>query len=353
MHAALLALALAAAADASPPQWEDPARELEAAAEGALDVCEALAVPLGLIPGVGDVIDLVAGWLCILPAALAVDYVAVHHGGKDSRLWQSMLAVGAAKVVGGVVELPVLVLGVGSVVVYGLAASAAIAATGTPVFIPAAVGGGILLGYVAFELWRTAHDRVPGLVFSTVFSLAAKDFDDAEHAAQARERALVKPPLPQPFGFLSMCAGASVLDVDTEPVHFVPVAGPFAKADARSALAKERMRRIGRDVIGDPPKDLATMDAIEDALGGTKAWLQASGQVLLFGGVGVAGLSAVGAAYVLARGEQPPPVDVIAIVGVAGMGVGVGLIVLSKVTDVVRPALLPTAYLLAPPLDVE
>ncbi len=80
------------------PAWADPEREIEAAAEGSLDTCELLALPLGFLPGVGEVIDFAAGWLCIIPAAMAVDYVAVHHGGRDSFLWQSGVALAAASI---------------------------------------------------------------------------------------------------------------------------------------------------------------------------------------------------------------------------------------------------------------
>lgn len=345
----LAALALSLALASAQP-WPDADREIEAAAEGMLDVCETLATPLGLIPGVGEVVGVAAGWLCIVPAALAVDYVAVHHGGRESFLWQALISITAAKVVGVVVELPVLAVGVGAVALYGVAAAGLVAASGTTAFVPLAVGGGILLGYVAFEAWRTAHDRVPGAVFSGIYGLVARPFDDDGQARRAQQAALVKPHVDGIPGFLALVAGASVMDVQTEWLHLAPVVGPFAKARARADLAKGRMRRVGRDVIGDPPKDLSTMDAIEDVLSQSKAWMQAGGHVLLIGGLGTAGIGAAVAAATLAGGERPPPVDVLGVVGVSAMGAGVGALLLSKATDVARPIALPVAYVLAPPL---
>jgi hypothetical protein len=344
-----------AAANVEPEAWPEADEEIQAAAEGSLDVCEAAALPLVLIPGIGDIAALVGEWACIIPAAGAVDYVAVHHGNRESFVWQPLLALSAAKLAGDVVTIPLLALGVGAVAGYAAVATAVVIASGTPAFVPVAVAGGLLVGYGAFEIVHVARDKVPELVFTALYGLTTRPFEDEAEAADARRHAIIKPPPPAPVAAFAMMATAANTDVDTQAAFFIPVAGPFVKAHARSAKVKERMRRLGTDVFHDPEKDLTIMDHTEDALGGTKAALQAGGQAAIVGGVVLTGAGAAHTLYVMSQGEEPWLVDPVGIVGVVGIGAGVGLLLTSKVPDVIRPVVLPAAYALAPnrSADVE
>ena len=94
-------------------RWEPFDREAARTADGSLDVCATMVFPLTFVPGVGDIVGTISDWLCIVPAALAVDYVGTWHGGRESHFWQPVLALVLKKVWETVLDTPIMVVTIG------------------------------------------------------------------------------------------------------------------------------------------------------------------------------------------------------------------------------------------------
>ena len=353
-ESAPVAAGAAPAAPATPPpppasadkpherMWDDLERELEMTAEGGIDVCEALSLPLSLIPGVGDAVGTVSEWLCLVPAALAVDYVAVHHGGRDAFLWQAVVAMLLGKLAGDALDTPFYVV-VGAAVLAGIGVPilAAVIAPGTSLLVPTllAVGGAALL--VAPLAW--VKDKIGEWIFSTTFfALSNRVYGD--ELQRSRGNTWLRPGLggswwARPFVLMGTAAGTRA-ERDLEDL--IPIWGRWTKARHQGEFLKERMRRVGSDVLLDPPgRDLSAMDTTIDVLSYSKAAVGSLGQATAIAGLGI-GLT--GVVLPMAGATDQPTGDLI---GVAGFGValaGLGIYALGSTLDTVRTFAVPCAY---------
>ena len=335
----------APATAATPPHeqlWDDLDHELEMTAEGGVDVCEALSLPLSLIPGVGDAVGTISEWLCLVPAALAVDYIAVHHGGRDAFLWQAMVSMLLGKLAGDALDTPLyIVIGVAVLVGVGVPVLAAVIAPGTSLLLPTllAVGGGALL--IAPLAW--VKDKIGEWIFTTTFYALSNQVHGADLTA-ARDRTWLRPGMAgswwaRPFVLMGTAAGTRA-ERDLEDL--IPIYGLWTKATRQGELLKERMRRVGTDVLLDPPgRDLTAMDTTIDVLSYGKAAVGSVGQATAVAGLAV-GLTGL---VLPATGSTDQRTG--DLIGVAGFGIaltGLGIYALGSTLDTVRTFAVPCAY---------
>lgn len=310
-------------------------------AEGGLDVCEALSMPLSLVPGVGSAVGTVSEWLCLVPAALAVDYVAVHHGGRDAFLWQAAASMLLGKLAGDALSTPFYVV-VGIAILLGVGvpiAAAFIAPELVLLTAVAGVGGAALL--IAPLAW--VKDKIGEWIFTTLFfALTNQVYGDQRK--QARDSTWLRPGLggswwARPFVLMGTAAGTRA-ERDLEDL--IPIYGRWTKATRQGDLLKERMRRVGTDVLLDPPgRDLAAMDTTIDVLSYGKAAVGSVGQATAIAGLGI-GLTGVILPMTGATDQQTGDW-----IGVAGFGValaGLGIYALGSTADTVRTFAVPCAY---------
>ncbi len=322
--------------------WDDLERELEMTAEGGIDVCEALSLPLSLIPGVGDAVGTISEWLCLVPAALAVDYVAVHHGGRDAFLWQAAVSMLAGKLVGDALDTPFyIVVGAAVLAGVGVPVLAAVIAPGTSLLLPTllAVGGAALL--VAPLAW--VKDKIGEWIFTSSFFFLT-DQVHGDDLQKARDGTWLRPGLggswwARPFVLMGTAAGTRA---ERDLVDLIPVWGRWTKATRQGDLLKERMRRVGTDVLLDPPgRDLAAMDVTIDVLSYGKAAVGSIGQATAVVGLGV-GLTGVVLPATGATDQQTGD-----LIGFTGFGLalaGLGIYALGSTLDTVRTIAVPCAY---------
>lgn len=320
-------------------QWDNLDEELAMTAEGGIDVCEAASLPLSLIPGIGDAVGTVTEWFCLIPAAIAVDTVALQFGGRDATLWQATVALLAKKLFMDLLDTPLYIaIAVAVLAAVGVGTYAFLA--GFPIFLPAviAVGAGALL--VAPVVWL--RDKGGELIFSGLFALLTNQIYGAELGKKQSE-ALFKPgDIGWARGYVLMTAAAGTKG-ETGLAGIVPIAGPLWKASDEAAALKERMRRVGRDVLKDPEgsKDLSGMDATIDVVTTIKGIAGATGQgVAVIGlGVGLAG------AVLPAMGQVDQQTG--DTIGFTGLGIaltGFGIYALSSTMDTVKTFAVPCAY---------
>ena len=322
--------------------WDDLERELEMTAEGGIDVCEALSLPLSLIPGVGDAVGTVSEWLCLVRAALAVDYVAVHHGGRDAFLWQAAVSMLAGKLVGDALDTPFyIVVGAAILAGIGVPVLAAVIAPGTSLLLPTllAVGGAALL--VAPLAW--VKDKIGEWIFTSSFFFLTNQVHGDE-LQRARDGTWLRPGLggswwARPFVLMGTAAGTRA-ERDLEDL--IPIWGRWTKATRQGVLLKERMRRVGTDVLLDPPgRDLGAMDATIDVLSYGKAAVGSLGQATAIVGLGV-GVTGVVLPATGATDQQTGD-----LIGFTGFGLalaGLGIYAIGTTLDTVRTFAVPCAY---------
>lgn len=327
-----------------PVQWDDMTRELAMTAEGGIDVCEALSLPLSLIPGIGSAVGTITEWVCLVPAAIAVDTVAIHFGGRDASLWQATVALLAKKLFQDLLSTPLTVLvaiaaigGVAAIVGSTLLSIYVVA--GFPVFLPTliTVGAGTLL-VAPVALLR---DKGGEAIFSGLFSLMTNQVYGDE-LAKKRKEAFFQPGdvgWARPYVLLSAAAGTKG---ETGLADLVPIVGPFWKAGEEATALKERMRRVGRDVLRDAPgRDLSGMDATIDVVTTIKGAAASTGQ-----GVAIAGL-AVGLTGAILQGTEQVDQPTGETIGFVGLGIaltGLGIYALSSTLDTVKTLAVPCAY---------
>ena len=337
--------AVAPAVVAVPPvQWDEMTNELEMTAEGGVDVCEALSLPLSLIPGIGGAVGTITEWLCIVPAAIAVDTVAIHFGGRDASLWQATVALLAKKLFQDLLSTPLTVLvalavigGVGAIV--GSALLALYVVPGFPIFLPTLLAVGV--GTLLIAPVTLVRDKGGELIFTSLFSLTTEQVYGDE-LVKKRQEAFFQPGQigwGRPYVLLATAAGTKG---ETDLAGIVPIAGPMWKASAEAIALKERMRRVGRDVLRDAPgRDLSAMDATIDIVTTLKGATAATGQ-----GVAIAGLvvGITGAVLPLTGQVDQPTGDTIGFVGLGIALAGIGIYALSSSLDTVKTLAVPFAY---------
>lgn len=322
----------------APPKWEDIDDELAMTAEGGIDVCEAASLPLSLIPGIGDAVGTVTEWVCLIPAAIAVDTVALQFGQRDATLWQATVALLAKKLFMDLLDTPLYVaIGIAVLAAVGVGTYAVFA--GLPVFLPAviAAGAGSLLVAPVVLL----RDKGGDLIFKGLFALLTNQIYGDELAKKQRGAWFKPGDMGWARGYVLMAAAAGTKG-HAGLGSLVPIAGPLWKAADENAALKERMRRVGRDVLRDPPgRDLSGMDATVDVITTIKGITGATGQgVAIVGlGVGIAG------AVLPSTGQVDQPTG--DVIGFTGLGIaltGLGLYALSSTMDTVKTFAVPCAY---------
>ena len=159
--------------------WTPHDEAVEQAAEGSLAVCRTALLPFVVVPVLGSAAGLLAEWGCILPAALALEHVSLHHSSRGAELWQSMVALTAGKTAATLVELPMPFLVVGSIVVVGLGTGVAAFYGGLP--ITTAVAGTVVAGAVVF-----AAADVAARILRPHGKLAARDPHHARRRGRGR-----------------------------------------------------------------------------------------------------------------------------------------------------------------------
>lgn len=331
------------------PRWDDIDREVQVAAEGGIDVCEALSLPLSLVPGIGDAVGTVTEWLCIVPAAIAVDTVALQFGGRDATLWQATVALLSRKLFEDLIDTPLTILVAAAAVaaVGALVGSVLISlyvVPGFPIFLPTliAVGAGSVL--VAPVAWL--KEKGGELLFEAVFfGLTSQIY--GEELEKKRSEALFRPgdPQLQKGGWARayvLAAAAAGSKGKAGLWSVLPVAGPIVKAGEEIVATKERMRRVGRDVLMDPPgRDLTSMDTAVDVIAGTKGVVGAVGQGLALVGLGV---GITGAVMPQGNADEKATAETVGFVGLGIAVAGLGVYALSTTADTVKTLTVPCLY---------
>jgi hypothetical protein len=335
------------AAPATPVQWDNVPDELARASAGTIDACEVAALPLTLVPGVGDLVGTVAEWGCLVPATVAVDTVAVHFGGRDDNLWQAAVAVVVQKLFEDLVDAPYdLLVGFAAVgAVAALVGSALVSffvIPGFPIFLPtvlAIAAGALLVAPVALVKQAGGEWIFQAVFFALTNRIYDGDLDERRSSTLLKPRDHIANPT-RAFILMSAAAGC---EADGDLVDLVPVAGPLLRAGDEAKLTKERMRRVGKDVLGDSieTRDLGAMDATVDAFAWGKGATASLGE----------GLAVVGAGVGIAGAAMPPmKMSTQAtgdIVGFTGLGIalaGISLVAVSGAFDTAKTVAVPLAY---------
>lgn len=341
--------ATAPAPGVATPRWDDIDREVEVAAEGGIDVCEALSLPLSLIPGVGDAVGTVTEWLCIVPAAIAVDTVALQFGGRDATLWQATVALLARKLFEDLIDTPLTILvaaaAIGAVgALVGSALVSLYVVAGFPIFLPTLLAVGVGTLAVAPVAWL--KKKGGELVFEAIFfgltnQIYGADLDKKRGEAWFRpgDAQLQKGGWARAYVLAAAAAGSKA---KVGLWELVPVAGPLVKAGEEIVATKERLRRVGRDVLMDPPgRDLSGMDTAVDVIGGAKGIAGAVGQ-----GLAVAGLAVgiTGAILPATKATDQATGDTIGFVGLGIAVAGLGIYAVSSTADTVKTLTVPCLY---------
>jgi hypothetical protein len=327
----------------TPTRWEPFRREVVRIADGSLDVCTTVALPLALLPGIGDVVGTIGEWLCVVPAAMAVDYAGAFHGGHDSDFWQPALALVVKKGWETLLDTPIMVVTItaivaavaGGVVVQGFA--------GIPgTLVSSGVFGVTAAVYLGLKAGR---DGIGDLLFSGVYEGLTPERSD-ELLAEQRRTSWLQPGmtgLPAAYGLVATVA-ASKPRFDWD--HAVPVVGPLRRAETHARDIQQQTRRFAREVLLVDKTDLGGVDATSGALAGIQGWSTAVSHVAI--GTGLA-LCAAGLGIALSDrvDEHQRTAETVGIVGLGAVGLGGLAIVTGVAADRLQPVLVPAAWALA------
>ncbi|MBN2362413.1 MAG: hypothetical protein JXR83_23375 [Deltaproteobacteria bacterium] len=339
-------------ATGSTVRWPDADDTAEALAEGSIEACSTIVMPLTLIPGVGEVVGTVVEWACLVPALLAIDYVQAHHGRRDSFLWQPAVALVAQKLFRDLLEVPTIAGIVALALVYGAVAVPALIFY--PAFIPVGVAGLISLGGIAYVFMHKFKEHAGDWVFESVYRLLTSEVAPPK-TGQLAERAWIKPPLNPFFRAGALLATAGGAKAHHRWSFWIPVVGAVVKSDAQRAAFKEQIRRTGRDLLGESEHDYHGVDTAIDILVGARGWMGAIGQALLFGGAALFFVGTTTAAVDLTanRDMQRYAAVVLAtgITGVAAAGGGALLILAREIPEKLWLFTVPLVYGICPPAE--
>jgi len=255
------------------------------------------------------------------------------------------------------IKYPALILAGGIGAAYVLLAVPALVVA--PYFIPVGAAGLLTVAGLGLLGARKIRKKGSELAFRATYFLLARPHPSEEARQKAREDALVQAPLPRWSRAWALLATAGGGDPKGGLSHYIPVAGPIFKANARSALTKSRMRRVLRDVLQEEadPKGLKKMDATISFLTLTEGLLGAAGQTLLISG-GV--LFVAGSTFAALEYSEPGELGNYALVatasGIAGSALasaGITALVGRKLSKSLMPVLPPLAYGIIPPAEDE
>ena len=338
---------------ATPPSLATPARartqwtpfdgEITRTADGSMDVCAMAVLPLIIVPGVGDIVGTVADWVCVVPAAMAVDYTGAFHGNRSSHFWEPTLALVLKKVWETLIDTPVFVATVAVVVAIAAGGIAVTLFAGLPITVVTAAGIGVTLA--VYTGLKAARDTVGDLIFLNVYNLLVPPGDEASSAA-ARADSSLQPPLtgaPATFGLVATVGGSRAPFAWRD---LLPVVGPIWKADARGNDIKLRTHRYANEVLGVDKKDWSGVDRTADVLSTTQGWAMAAGQV----GIGVS-FGFVGAGLAIALNdpdnEHARTAEIIGGIGLAAAAAGGVAVAVSYGAEKLQSIAVPIAFGLA------
>jgi len=345
-----------AAAEAESGQWQDAERFLPEMAEGGVDACETVAFPLTLLPAVGSIAASLVEWVCLIPAAMAVDYYGLWHAGTESFLWQPLIGLLVAKIWRDVALVVGLTVGGFSAAAYLIVVAGVLGANDALYYFPVGLTGLITLigGIVIATRW--AQKRGSSFLFQASYFGLSKKLDDGEQAL-AQEKAWYKPPPDPFFRAYALMSAASGAEPERELIFLIPVVGPLFKAPAKATAVDDAMIRIGRDVLREEPQHEDAMRLMSSSMSWTEGALGAGGQALLVTSAGIFVAATLGAAVTY---EQNADVGEYALIlfGVGSTGVvvaagGLGLILLREAPRLVRNLTVPLAFGLLPPDQME
>jgi hypothetical protein len=325
-------------------RWAPFDQEVMRVADGSIRVCGSLALPLTIIPGVGEVVGTLSDWMCIVPAAMAVDYTSTWHGPRESHFWQPALALVLKKGFETLVDTPIIVVTIGAVVAIAVGSLAGVVIGGLPVSVVTA--GGIGTTLVLYLGLRGVREAVGNFLFQKTFT-SLVDESTEEATADERRNALLKPGLggiPGAYGLMATVAGSRPA---FDWSHAVPVMGPMWRAGAHAAELKAKTRRFAHEVMEVDKADLGAMDATIDALTTTQAIAMASSHIALGVGVGLFGAGTI-MALTDTNNSLQATAEILGTVGLATVAAGGAAVVVSFAADRSQPLLVPLAWSMAP-----
>lgn len=356
---ATAAAPVTAAAPASQPgplavgstvRWPDADDTAESLAEGSIEACTTIVMPLTLIPGVGEVIGTVVEWACLVPALFAIDYVEAHHGRRDSFIWQPAVALVAQKLFRDLLETPTIIGIVALAVLYSAAAVPALIFY--PAFIPVGIAGLISISGIAYVFMYKVKEHAGDWVYNSVYELLTSEVAP-DRTRQLAERALIKPPLNPFFRAWALLATAGGAKAHHQWYFWIPVVGAVLKADDQRAAFKEQIRRTGNDILGEHQQDYSGADTAIDILVGARGWMGAVGQALLFGGAGLFFVgTTIAAVDLTANGDMQRYATVVLATGITGVvaaASGGALILAREIPEKLWMFVVPLTYGICPP----
>lgn len=328
--------------DAAAPRtfWEPFDKEVVRVADGSMRVCSSIALPLTIVPGVGDVVGTISDWFCIIPAAMAVDYASAQHGKRESHFWQPALALVLKKGFETLVDTPIMIVTIGAIVAVAVGGVAATVFGGLPYAIVGAGGIGITL--VLYLGLKGVRDTIGNFIFEKTFSVLVEEVGD-EATADERREGWLQPGMdgvPGGYGLMATVAGSRPR---FNWAHAVPVVGPIWRSGPHADEIKTRTRRYAREVLHVERQDLSGLDATAETLTAVQGWSMAVGHVALGTGVGL-----VGAGLGVALTDEADEAQVTAgFLGAAGLLTVIGgaaAVVVSVGADRLQPLLVPLAW---------
>lgn len=339
--------------------WDDAEVKARDTAQAAVRVCEAIAFPLTLVPGVGSVAASLVDWGCLVPAALAVDYVGVHHGDRGGSVWPPLMGLIAAKLVRtGVMYVSIA----GALIVGGLYATvvtAALISANAAYYIPVGVTGLLAIGGASGLLIHRVSKAADRAAFSSVYESWAPRWPDDSTRRRIQGEAWLKPKLDGTARGYALMTAAGMVEVEGDFTHGLPVVGPVYKAEDRITFLKAQMRRVGADLFGELPKDPAGMDAQIELWLRTEGYLEAGAHACLLAGAAIFAAGSISSAVAYQQtGDEKQYAELALGLGTTGIvvaGTGVGLLLARDVPRIARTWFVPMAFGFDPPesLDVE
>jgi hypothetical protein len=321
-------------------QWEPFDNEVVRVADGSLRVCSAVALPLTIVPGVGDIVGTIADWFCIIPAAVAIDYAGANHGRRESTFWQPALALVLKKGFETLVDMPIMVVTIGVIVTVAVGGVASAFLAGFPVTVVTAGAVGVTL--VTYLGLKGVRDGIGNFLFDKAYAVLVEETGD-EATADARRDGWIQPGLdgvPAGFGLMATVAGSRP---PFEWAWAVPVVGPVWRSEKYAEHIKWRTRRYASEVMGVEKANLSGMDRTADTLSAVQGFSMAVGHVGL--GVGV-GLFGAGLTVSLTDqdNEGQTAAELLGGAGIVAVVGGAAAIVVSVGAEKLQMLLVPAAW---------
>lgn len=339
------------------PHWDDADNMAYLSAVGTIGMCETVARPLLLVPALGATGYVAAEWICIAPAAVAVDYFQIFHGGRDLTLYESGTALLAAKLVRDVTRLPVVVsytTAAAATLVVGTLVALTGGATALPVQIPEDYQPIALTGFLTSQaLLTTLLDALRELVVFYTYHGTLGLLSEPEEARAEQVAIQDEAWLPRDLNPLTRLWALGAVAGGSRPkfslLHIIPVVGRIIWAIDASEVLQQRMRRLARDSLKEKrtDDDLFWMDMAIYGLYGVDAGVAIVTDLVLLTSIAIWTVGT--AAFLFGGGLLPPDGQSLTLraLGTAGVALGsaaVVLVVLKDVKGAIAPWLIPLAY---------